>query len=469
MSSVSSLSSTSQRFARRPSTYTDFLASLDYPSPRALAPEECPICRAPFLTSTPETRQSPLFFWGSLPFPEHLDTHNDDMNVLEDHPVRLPCEAGHIVGNTCMLTWFSDGGENANTCPLDQQPLFQPSHSYYDRPHRSGNERYNESRRRIEAMPLRELIRRSHAYTASDLVNASSATMTQRLATLLLRVAFRSDQSGLESPRAAALNAVAPPRWPRLTTPIPYGDERSIFTQSIPQRSPHLFTILHRLAHVYQGSTLPAEELTSILQNQVNDFFSNYQQYTNDAHETQLRRFMTTVIDIWVAQELLMTELRTATQTPNRTTYASTLNEFLVGYERGGGDDQSILRTGEFEVLREEWDRRREELLDGENSAVEPLLDDVQEETVCDSERDEEEDEILPEWQEAEILAGWIAFVSGTVRGFDGDHPYEQGFEDSRSLGTSSYLQNDNPRNQGYFNLEAQSTREWEEAFEEGR
>jgi hypothetical protein len=342
-------------------TYTEFLAMLHYPNLDTLPPEaECPICHIPYTgTGTnPENNPSMPSLAQPIPLnqqatsPSKVDTHNE-------RPVRIPCPAGHIFGEICIHTWFTNA--RGDTCPLDRSLLFSSPQNLFRQ--RSLTIQYHNGRRAIDNASLGSLIERSSSFASSDIVNISSGSMNGRLANLFFRIALhlgRTREGAVSTPVIVYEDETRSVRnrWPQLTMQVEYGVEARAFTRfvrmnldHVPSTGrregylltimlllhsalPHLFTILYRLAQVYQGHTMPATEFTTILQMRVTEFFRDYPEYTGEVHEVRLRSLITTVVNVWVAQELLMTSLRSVTQTLNLTTDANTLETFLVGYPR---------------------------------------------------------------------------------------------------------------------------------------
>ncbi|KAL5451207.1 hypothetical protein PMIN05_000629 [Paraphaeosphaeria minitans] len=305
-------------------TFLDQLQDLDTGS---LTPGVyCPICRVPFsesqaMSSNAELEHQHVLALEALPFPV------EDSRSLLDKPARLPCASQHIVGKACIMTWATEGG--GTTCPLDREELFtfgaEDSFTVTD-----DEDRFNAGLRAIERMPIRHLLTRFRSATESDIVRVNARSMTKRLATLIFRVVF--EIHGI--PEAATLRW----KWPRIRRPLYGHNEASAFRSAVKHwmkseplpadgryprhivallnpALPHVFALLYRLARFFQATGMPLHALAFAMQDHLQAFFEAFAYLLTD--EKVLRSVAFTTIDIWTAQELGVTQLRTATNQPD--------------------------------------------------------------------------------------------------------------------------------------------------------
>jgi hypothetical protein len=78
---------------------------------------------------------------------------------------------------------------------------------------------------------------------------------------------------------------------------------------------PHVFALLYRLARFFAAKSMPLDLLAYDMQEHIHGFFLDFAYLITDAQ--MLKSITFKVIDVWVTQELLITELRTAMNQPN--------------------------------------------------------------------------------------------------------------------------------------------------------
>ncbi|KAK7184149.1 hypothetical protein PSPO01_09855 [Paraphaeosphaeria sporulosa] len=308
-------------------TYQTFLDQLRDLDTGSLTPGAyCPICRVPFSESQTISSNAGSEYQYGLAL-ETLPFHIEDSHALIDSPVRLPCASQHIVGKACIVTWATEGG--GTTCPLDREELFilgaEDTFSVTDDEHR-----FNTGLRAIEKLPIRQLLVRFRAATESGIVRVNARAMTKRLATLIFRIVFETH--GV--PEAATLRW----KWPRIGRPLYGYNEASAFRSVVKQwvdgepleedggyprhivtllnpALPHVFALLYRLARFFQARSMSLDELACAMQQHMHVFFKDFAYVVTD--EKVLRSITFKTIDIWTTQELLVTQLRTATNQPD--------------------------------------------------------------------------------------------------------------------------------------------------------
>ena len=302
-------------------TFLDQLYTVDIDT---LLPDdqECPMCRVPYPTSLAyykESRDQDLSTLEELPF---------QPDPPYDQPVRLPCAAEHVVGRTCMIHWATIG--KGKTCPKDREEMFddlyvpKPSDCKYLG--RYLEHRWERRRREIETeIPIRELLHCFRNALASEEVLIDANFMTDRLATLLIRIVyhrngFRDRHSQINWPWITMA-------YPRLWEPEQTKGFRNLVLDSIRDEPltdsgtypphvvdmlnpalPHIFALLYRLVMLFEAETLPFRQLAGYMQLRVKKFFHDFSEFIVD--ESRLYRIATLAVDLWVAQEILMTRMR---------------------------------------------------------------------------------------------------------------------------------------------------------------
>lgn len=308
-------------------TYHTFLNQLQDLEPGSLtAGSYCPICRTPFSESqaTPGNAGSEHRHVLAL---EALPFHVEDSSALFDRPVRLPCASQHIVGKACIMKWATEGG--GTTCPLDREALFTigPEDSFRVT---DDEDRFNNGLRDIEKMPIRQLLQRFRTAAETDIVTVNARSMTKRLTTLLFRIIFETH--GI--PEAATLRW----KWPRIRRPLYGYNEATAFravvkhflkTEPLPESGryprhiitllnlalPHVFALLYRLARSFQAHRTPLNTLACTLRYHLAAFFVDFSHLVTDGKVLESIAFKT--VDVWTTQELLASQLRTATNQSN--------------------------------------------------------------------------------------------------------------------------------------------------------
>ncbi|KAJ4344597.1 uncharacterized protein N0V89_012341 [Didymosphaeria variabile] len=307
-------------------TYQTFLERLQNLDTGTLAPgSACPICRIPFTElqahfNNKGSEHQQLLALETLPF------HNDTGIAQFDRPVRLPCTAQHVVGRVCIMSWASEG--RGTTCPLDREELFTIGSEETNKI-TNDEDRFRSGVRHISQMTIRHLLQRFRNVTESDMVTVNARSMTTRLATLIFRTVFQS--------YSISEAVTARWKWPRIRRPL-YNQEAQNFQHIVKHfiktepltdsgqypahiitllnpALPHVFALLYRLARFFQAQTIPLCDLAYTMREHLKGFFSDFS-YTITA-EKALKAITFKTIDLWVTQELLMTELRTATNQAN--------------------------------------------------------------------------------------------------------------------------------------------------------
>ncbi|KAF1949350.1 hypothetical protein CC80DRAFT_581264 [Byssothecium circinans] len=265
--------------------YTAFLSSLEPVDPSTLSPgAECPICRVTYSTATrtpaPRSESQTAQLFNTLPL---LLREEEPANYDNDRAVTLPCSGAHVIGEAC---WAREGG---NTCPFCRERLFYTRHGY-DNTSELRYENYPRSRGNIETLQQTGITRGINITTWLPVI-----------------------------------------RWPRTSGYIRWGREARAFSrylgrilEDIPldERGrypgfalllldpilPHVFAILYRLIHILQGREMPAVQLVNALQGRIDQYLRDYAAEINRSQA--LDWLVANVISMWVAQELMMTELR---------------------------------------------------------------------------------------------------------------------------------------------------------------
>ncbi|KAF2441156.1 hypothetical protein P171DRAFT_524121 [Karstenula rhodostoma CBS 690.94] len=308
-------------------TYQTFIDQLQDLDTGILTPGMiCPICRIPFSESQAVSGNAGSEHQHVLAL-EALPFHVEDNRTHSDRPVRLPCAFRHIVGKACIMSWATEGG--GTTCPLDREELFTVGTGDWFTV-ADDTDRFDSGLRDIEKMPIRRLLQRFRTATETDIVTVNARSMTKRLATLLFRIVFETH--GI--PESATLRW----KWPRIRRPLYGYNEATAFyavvkhflkSEPLPDSGkyprhiitllnpalPHVFAVLYRLARFFQAKSMPLAALACAMQEHLAEFFVNFAFLITDGNVLESIAFKT--IDIWTTQELLVTQLRTATNQPN--------------------------------------------------------------------------------------------------------------------------------------------------------